>query len=223
MVKGEWIDITQPLTSRIANWPGDTPFSYEVVATKAETGSVNIGKITTSTHIGTHIDAPFHFKNDGEKVSELDINIYIGMCRIIDVSGYSQINKTVLCKANITGVTRILLKTSVPNNAEQFPSTIPYITEEGANYLGENGVKLVGVDVPSVDPLDSKELVGHHSLHKNGIHILENVMLDNINPGDYDLIALPLAIEEGDGSPVRAVLRPVSLIEQGRGNGFEKT
>ncbi|MDE5415111.1 arylformamidase [Alkalihalobacterium chitinilyticum] len=204
-----WIDISQPLTSSIAHWPEDTPFSYDVSYTKEQTGSVNIGKITTSVHIGTHIDAPFHFKNDGAKVGELDINVYIGPCRIIDVSNASKIDADTLSQYDLEGVTRLLLKTSVPNNPSAFPNEIPYITKSGAEYMQQKGIILLGVDVPSVDPLDSKELEGHHALHEHGIHILENVMLDQIEPGDYELIALPLAIIESDGSPVRAVIRPI--------------
>ncbi|MEB1808895.1 MAG: arylformamidase [Bacillaceae bacterium] len=204
-----WIDISQPLTRSIAHWPEDTPFSYDVSYTKEQTGSVNIGKITTSVHIGTHIDAPFHFKNDGAKVGELDINVYIGPCRIIDVSSASKIDADTLSQYDLEGVTRLLLKTSVPNNPSAFPNEIPYITKSGAEYMQQKGIILLGVDVPSVDPLDSKELEGHHALHEHGIHILENVMLDQVEPGDYELIALPLAIIESDGSPVRAVIRPL--------------
>lgn len=78
-----------------------------------------------------------------------------------------------------------------------------------ADYLGSKGVRLLGVDVPSVDALDSKEMETHHALYRNGIHILENIMLDEIEEGNYELIALPLPIKDGDGSPVRAVIRPI--------------
>lgn len=204
-----WIDISQPLNAKLAHWPGDTPFSYELSYTKEQTGSVNIGRITTSLHSGTHVDAPFHFDQDGAKILDLDINVFIGPCRIIDVSAFSEIDRKALNEHSLEGVIRLLLRTSVANNPEVFPEKIPYITKEGALYLAEKGIKLVGVDVPSVDPLDSKELAGHHTLHQKGIHILENVMLDHVQPGDYDLIALPLPIAGADGSPVRAVIRPI--------------
>ncbi|WP_096199827.1 arylformamidase [Bacillus sp. FJAT-45350] len=206
----KWIDISQPLNNQIAHWPEDTPFAYEVSYSKEETGSVNIGQIITSTHIGTHIDAPFHFLNEGTRVIDLDINLYIGTCRIIDVSPHFEINEKVLREFPLDGITRLLIKTHIPNNPHEFPKEIPFITKEGASYLGQKGIKLLGVDVPSVDPLDSTELEAHHSLHGNGIHILENVMLDQVEPGEYELIALPLPIESGDGSPVRAVIRPIS-------------
>jgi arylformamidase len=205
----QWIDISQPLNRDLAHWPGDTPFSYEETYTKEQTGSVNIGKITTSLHSGTHVDAPFHFMNNGAKISELDINLYIGPCRIIDVSSHMRIDREVLSQFNLDGITRLLLKTSVPNNPTLFPENIPFITSDSAAFFKEKGIRLIGVDVPSVDPLDSKEMEGHHALYHNGIHILENVMLDHVKPGDYDLIALPLPLEDADGSPVRAVIRPI--------------
>ncbi|MCD8511889.1 MAG: arylformamidase [Bacillus sp. (in: Bacteria)] len=209
MVEGGWIDISQPLTKDIAHWPEDTPFSYEVSYSKEQTGSVNIGRITTSTHIGTHIDAPFHFLNDGDRVLDLDINIYIGPARLIDVGETKEINEKALEQFQLEGITRLLIKSTINNNPTAFPKEIPFITKDGAEFLKSKGIRLVGVDVPSVDPLDSKELQGHHALYENGIYILENVMLDQLQEGDYELIALPLAIKEGDGSPVRAVVRPI--------------
>ncbi len=93
MKTSEWIDISQPLNNDIATWPGDTPFSYEVSWSKEESGSVNVGKLTMSIHTGTHIDAPFHFDNDGKKVLDLDIQVYVGPTRIIDVSNLESIGK----------------------------------------------------------------------------------------------------------------------------------
>ncbi|WP_404357693.1 arylformamidase [Cytobacillus firmus] len=209
MTKKGWIDISQPLTNAIAHWPGDTPFSYETAFSKEQTGSVNIGRITTSLHTGTHVDAPFHFNDEGEKILDLDIELYIGPARVIDVSGYEKVNSEVLKKFDLEDAERVLLRTSVPNDSKVFPNRIPELTEDMADYLGSKGVRLLGVDVPSVDQLDSKEMETHHALYRNGIHILENIMLDEVEEGNYELIALPLPIKDGDGSPVRAVIRPI--------------
>ncbi|KML41702.1 MULTISPECIES: arylformamidase [Bacillaceae] len=209
MTKKGWIDISQPLTNSIAHWPGDTPFSYETAFTKEQTGSVNIGRITTSLHTGTHVDAPFHFNDEGEKILDLDIELYIGPARVIDVSGYEKVDSEVLKKFDLEGTERVLLRTSVPNDSEVFPNRIPELTADMADYLGSKRVRLLGVDVPSVDQLDSKEMETHHALYRNGIHILENIMLDEVEEGNYELIALPLPIKDGDGSPVRAVIRPI--------------
>lgn len=203
----QWIDISQPLSNTIAHWPGDTPFTYETSWTKAETGSVNVGKITTSVHIGTHVDAPFHFDDEGAKIIDLPLDVFIGPARIIDVSSVDIINSETLRAFDLSGVKRLLLKTSLPNCPNRFPEKIPALSPDLGPFLKEKGVVLLGVDMPSVDPLDSKDLETHHSLAKNGVHILENVMLDHVECGDYELIALPLPLKDADGSPVRAVIK----------------
>ncbi|MBO1625586.1 arylformamidase [Bacillus arachidis] len=209
MKESDWIDISQPLNNDIATWPGDTPFSYEVSWSKEQSGSVNVGKLTMSIHTGTHIDAPFHFDNNGKRVLDLDVNVYVGKARIIDVSGIESIGAKELEKFPLDGIERLLLRTSSHGNAQEFPQVIPYLRADIAPFLSKKGIRLIGVDVPSVDPLDDKELAAHHQLFKHGIHILENVVLDHVQDGDYELIALPLALTDADGSPVRAVLRPL--------------
>ncbi|MED1411030.1 MULTISPECIES: arylformamidase [Bacillus] len=209
MKTSQWIDISQPLNNDIATWPGDTPFSYEVSWSKEDSGSVNVGKLTMSIHTGTHIDAPFHFDNDGKKVLDLDIDVYVGAARVIDVSGLESIGKKELETFNLEGVGRLLLRTSSHGKAQEFPEEIPYLRADIAPFLSSKGIRLIGIDVPSVDPLDDKELAAHHQLFKHGIHILENVVLDDVVDGDYELIALPLALTDADGSPVRAVIRPI--------------
>lgn len=206
-----WIDISQPLTATTGHWPGDIPFSYALSATKAETGSVNIGKITTSLHTGTHIDAPYHFDDEGERVHELKIGPYIGTAKVIDVSAYDSVGKKELASLSFGRTARVLLRTRAaqPPPSSPFPQRVTHLREDIAPFLQERGIVLVGVDAPSVDPLDSKALPAHHALHRHGVHILENVVLHHVQPGDYELIALPLAIHGADGSPVRAVIRPL--------------
>lgn len=202
------IDISRRLEKGVPTWPGDTAFSYEVSWSKEQSGSVNVGKLTMSIHTGTHIDSPFHFDNNGCKVMDLDLQLYIGPARMIDVTGKSSIGAEDLAAYDLDGVTRLLLRTSSWSNPDVFPSEITYLKADLAAFLNKKGIRLIGVDVPSVDPLDSKELAAHHGLHAYDIHILEGLALDHVNPGDYELIALPLPLAEADGSPVRAVLRP---------------
>lgn len=205
----EWIDISQPLQNGHAEWPGDTPYSFEVVYKKEDTGSVNIGKLTTSTHMGTHIDAPFHFDNDGEKVHELPIDLYIGRARVIDLTGITSVGRKELAQFDFGGAERILLKTGKREDLTVFPDGFVYLREDVAPLLKERGVRLIGIDTPSVDPEKSKTVDAHHALHAHQIMILENIVLDDVSAGDYELIALPLSIVGADGSPVRAVIRPV--------------
>jgi arylformamidase len=203
------IDISQPLRIGIPPWPGDTEFSFDLVQTKEQGGPVNVGRILLSAHTGTHVDAPFHFDAAGEKVLDLDPAVYVGPARVIDASAHESVGAAELRGFSLGGFPRLLLKTGSWRDRNAFPESITHLRPDAAPFLAGRGVRLVGVDVPSVDPLDSKDLPAHHALHANGIHILEGVVLDGVEPGDYELVALPLALRDADGSPVRAVLRPL--------------
>jgi arylformamidase len=206
-MSSRWIDISQRLDEKVAVWPGDTPFTYKVNWGKEESGSVNVGEINMSVHTGTHIDAPFHFDNSGKKVIDLDLDLYIGNARVIHLPNKTSIGVHELSSIDLNGVTRLLIRTDAWRERYVFPQTIPHIQPELAAYLSKLGVRLIGLDLPSVDPLDSKELFAHHELAAHGIHILEGLVLDDVLPGDYILAALPLPLVEADGSPVRAVLK----------------
>ncbi len=201
------IDISQPLIRGVPVWPGDTEFAFDLAWRKEESGSVNVGRITMSTHTGTHIDAPFHFEDDGSKVIELDPAVYVGHARLIDLFGVESIGAEDLEGRVPGGITRLLIRTGSWRDRDGFPDNITYLRPDAAPLLADRGVRLVGVDVPSVDPIDSKDLPAHHALHANGVHILEGLVLDGVEPGDYGLISLPLPLQESDGSPVRAMLR----------------
>jgi arylformamidase len=199
-------DVSMTLSIQTPEWPGDTPFSYEMTWTKEESGSVNVGKISTSTHIGTHIDAPFHFDNEGDKVHEIDLERYIGPAVVIDCTGKKKVNAKDLSERLTDFPAIVILKTNSWDDRLAFPKSIPYLDPEIGDFLKRKGVKLLGVDLPSVDAIDSKELITHHALHKNDVYILEGLILDDIKEGTYRLVALPLKIEGSDGSPVRAIL-----------------
>lgn len=201
------IDISRRLQKGVPTWPGDTPFSYEVSWSKEQSGSVNVGKLTMSIHTGTHVDAPFHFDDDGRKIAELDLNLYIGPVRVIELKNKSSIAAKDLEGLELQSVERLIIRTSSWHDETRFPEEITYLEADVAPFLSKHGIRLIGVDVPSVDPLDSKVLSAHHSLHQHDIHILEGLDLEHVAEGEYELIALPLFLTEADGSPVRAVLR----------------
>jgi len=201
------IDISRRLENGTPTWPGDTPFSYEVSWPKEVSGSVNVGKLTMSIHTGTHVDAPFHFDSEGKRVLALDLNIYIGRAMVIDLTDKKSIGSEDLAAFDFNGCERLLLRTGSWKNPSVFPDEITILHPDLGPFLKEKGVRLIGVDVPSVDPLESKELPAHHSLDFHGIHILEGLDLSGVKPGEYELIALPLPLAEADGSPVRAILR----------------
>ncbi len=204
-----WIDITQPFQNTIATWPGDTPFHFELAFTKEQTGSVNIGRFTTSTHTGTHADAPYHFDVNAPTIEQLDVNIYIGEALVIDLSDKTEICRGDLEEINFYGVSRVLFKLHSIVDTQRFPNRVPVIHPEIAAFLHEKGIRLIGVDCPSVDALESKSLDTHHALYRHGIHIIENLMLEQVLPGLYDFIGIPLKIVGADGAPVRAVIRKI--------------
>ncbi|MEB7657418.1 cyclase family protein [Mammaliicoccus vitulinus] len=200
-----WIDVTQTLTNDIANWPGDEPFQFKLSATKEETGSVNIGSISTSTHIGTHMDAPFHFDNDGIKIHEIDVNRLIGDATLVEFIGEKLITRELLEHVDIKG-TIVMIKTKYEAHSDVFPDTVPVLTEDAIAYLSSIGIKVFGIDVPSVDDIDSKTLDNHHAFNRYDIINIENLLLENVTQGYYDFIGLPLNIVGADGSPIRAVI-----------------
>jgi len=200
------LDISQPVRGGTPVWPGDTEYAFDLAWTRKESGSANVGRIRMSTHTGTHVDAPYHFRDDDDRVADLNLEAFIGPARMIAVDEES-IGTSELERYDLEGVERLLIRTGSWRDRTVFPETITYLRPDAARFLAEKGVRLVGVDAPSVDPLDSKDLPAHGALRANGIHILEGLVLDRVEPGDYELIALPLALEEADASPVRAVLR----------------
>lgn len=204
------LDISQPLHTGMAIWPGDTKFSFQLTWTKEQSGSVNVGQIQLSTHTGTHIDAPFHFDEKGQKVHQLDLSLYVGECQVIHLSEEQSIRVEDLQQYDLAGVKRLLIRTDFWKDRTKFPTNIPCLTPDAVTYLGAQGIKLIGFDLPSVDPIDSKELEVHHAMNSYGIHILEGLVLDHVEEGEYELIALPLPIHSGDGSPVRAILRTIN-------------
>jgi len=203
------IDITHPLSDRTASWPGDTLVHFHLAWKMSDGASVNVGSLTTSVHSGTHTDAPFHFLKDGTTVDQLDLNAYIGPARVIDVQGISAIGPEQFRGLDLARTPRVLLKTGGWPDVCKFPERIAVMTPGTPTFLRSQGVVLVGLDVPSVDELDSKDLPIHHELGRCGISILENLNLRDVPAGEYELIALPLRIEGGDGAPVRAILRTI--------------
>jgi arylformamidase len=205
MKNSEMIDISMELSSQTPEWPGDQPFDYKLSVTKEESGSVNVGQYKSSTHIGTHVDAPFHYDEDGIKIDELPLDVYRSTAQVADVRGLAKITREELPPLE-EGVTTLLLKTDTWKNRSQFPESWPLFDPSIAEWMAENGVRLLGVDVPSVDAETSKELPMHTAMNRNGRYILEGIVLDGVEAGVYELIALPLKIKGAEGSPVRAVL-----------------
>ena len=199
------IDITMELGGTTPEWPGDVPFQFQLSVTKEQSGSVNVGQFTTSSHIGTHIDAPFHYDGAGIKIDELPLDVYMSTAQVMDVRGVSEIARDHL-KQPEPGVTTVLLKTDFWTDRSVFPHDWPLFDPSIAEWMKEHGIRLLGVDLPSVDSETSKELPMHQAMNRNARFILEGIILIEVPEGVYQLAALPLKIKGADGSPVRAVL-----------------
>ncbi len=203
-------DISEPIEPATATFPGDTPFSQQWVLRQERGGSCNVSAITMSVHVGTHTDAPLHFDVAGADIASVDLGAYLGPCRVIDVRGAGSpplVPAAALAPDVLRGVVRVLLRTRDQHDHRTWDPGFTALGADAARVLVAAGVRLVGIDTPSIDHADSKELDGHHVLHDGGVAILENVDLRGVPPGDYELIALPLRIVDGDSSPVRAILR----------------
>ncbi len=206
-------DITRPLHATTAPWPGDIPFEHRLTWKIADGAAVNVGALNMSTHMGTHADAPFHYLPDGPTIEMLDPALFIGPAVVADVTtaGWS-IGRAALADAarhfQDGKVPRLLLKTGGWPDSTRFPDRLPLLAPDVPAFLGAAGVRLLGLDVPSVDAIDSKDLPIHHALADANICIIESLDLSAVPTGVYELIALPLRIAGGDASPVRAVLRP---------------
>jgi len=200
-------DISRPIHPGMPRWPGDTPAEFNLVSTIPEGSSCNVGRLQMSVHTGTHADAPYHYNQAGAKIHELPADLFIGPARVVDVRGHATITPALLAAHDFTATPRVLFKSDSWTDAASFPASWPLLAADTPAWLGARGVRLIGMDVPSVDHLTSKDMAIHHLLDTADIIILENLDLRAVSPGVYELIALPLKIKDADGSPVRAVLR----------------
>ncbi len=199
-------DISHTLQEGVPAWPGDWQF-YREVSSRIEGGEgSNSSNIRTALHTGTHLDAPKHTIENGLTVDQISLSVAIGPVLVISVNGpvigVDDLKSVVAKKAR-----RVIFRCpGLDAQLRSFPEDFTYPGPDAANLLVEAGVLLVGTNAPSVDPPDSVALKTHRILMAAGIVVLENLFLDEVPDGEYELIALPLKIAGGDGSPVRAVL-----------------
>ena len=208
-------DISRTLSNDLAEWPGDEPCRFRLTREKTKGASVNLGAISMSLHNGTHADARFHFDADGESIEKASLQTYLGRATVVDLwqAFLDSKEKHLITSEDlrpsaeaIAATSRILVKTGRWTDSTVFPKQIPVIAADVPAWLQKNGVKLLGLDLPSVDEIDSKSLQNHHALAHVGIAIIESLDLSNVASGIYHLAALPLKIAGGDGAPMRAVL-----------------
>jgi arylformamidase len=204
------IDVSVLLRPGLPTYPGNQPFEFEAVKRIANGDSANVSKVLMGTHSGTHVDAPRHFFDDGPGVDALPLDLLMGRTRVIDVPVRGGITEQHLASAGLREDLRVLLRT--PNSAlwntdDGFHEDYTYIAENGARYLVEQGVKVVGVDYLSVEQFRKPGAPAHHALLGGGVVIIEGLDLSEAEAGAYEMYCLPLRIEGSDGAPARVVLR----------------
>jgi arylformamidase len=203
-------DISPPISPATPAFPGDTTYQQRWTAEIGPGCPVNVSAITMSPHLGAHADAPLHYAKDAPAIGAVDLDPFLGRCRVIHAIGKGAlIRKTHLEHAADGLPPRVLVRTSAKAPTEWSPHFSAFAPDTIA-WLASLGVKLVGIDAQSVDPADSKTLDSHMQLLAHDLRVLENLVLDGVDAGDYELIALPLKLAHACASPVRAVLRSLS-------------
>lgn len=203
------IDISPPVSAASGHFEGDTPFGVERPWRLEDGASCSVSRVSTSTHIGAHADAPAHFLAGGDTIDQVDLHAYLGPCQLLRVPVDAELDAARLREAVDPAATPRVLFCGHRENRVDFPPTYPLLTLGAIRWAADHGLCLLGTDAPSMDPADSKELPRHKALGGAGIAILENLALSHVEPGRYELIALPLRWEGLEAAPVRAVLRPL--------------
>ena len=210
MVKSGWIDISVPICDGMVHWPGDPPVRVHRVKDIDSGDSHTLSALSMGSHTGTHIDAPAHFIKGGTTVDRTPLNVLVGKTRVIEIKDKESIKFTDLVQFNIRRGERILVKTrnSTLWKSAAFSKDFVFITPEAAQFLAERGVKLVGVDYLSIGGYRQGGKVQHQVLLNAGVCVIEGLNLSRVAPGNYSLVCLPLRLENGDGAPARAIIKP---------------
>ena len=204
-------DISPPVHAGTPVFPGDTPFEQHWSWTIGADGPVNVATLRLSPHTGAHADAPLHYDPQGEPVGALALEPYLGRCRVIHAVGCAPLVRWehLAHAVDATLPPRVLVRTYAQAPVDTWDPALAAFAPETVERLADLGVLLVGIDTASIDPADSKTLPSHQVVRRRGLHVLENLLLDGVPEGDYELIALPLKLTTADASPVRAVLREI--------------
>ena len=201
-------DISPPVQPGSPVFPGDTPYQQRWSAQIEPGCPVNVSAITLSPHVGAHADAPLHYDPAGRAVGTLDLAPYLGHCRVIHAIGVHPLILWEHIAHAVQGLPpRVLVRTYARAPVDRWDASLAAFAPETVERLADAGVRLIGIDTASIDPADSKALASHQVIRRRDVRVLENLVLDAVPEGDYELIALPLKLTTADASPVRAVLR----------------
>ncbi len=201
-------DISPPVSAASPVFPGDTAYAQRWTAEIAPGCPVNVSAITLSPHVGAHADAPLHYDPQGAAIGAVDLDPYLGPCRVIHAIGRGPLVEWDDLAHAANGLPpRVLVRTYAQMPVDRWDGALAAFHPDAIEQLADRGVLLVGIDTASIDPADSKDLPSHQVIRRRGLRVLENLVLDAIAEGDYELIALPLKLVTADASPGRAVLR----------------
>ena len=201
-------DISAPVHAASPVFPGDTPYSQQWCATIAPGCPVNVSAITLSPHVGSHADAPLHYDAQGAAIGAVPLDAFIVPCRVVHAIGCGPLIEWRHIAHAAEGLPpRVLVRTYERMPVDAWDGQLAAYAPETVERLADLGVVLIGIDTASIDPADSKTLESHQVIRCRHLRVLENLVLDAVPEGDYELIALPLKLTTADASPVRAVLR----------------
>jgi len=201
-------DISPPVWEGAPVFPGDAAYRSVWAARIGPGGPVNVSTITLSPHTGAHADAPLHYDDTGAAIGHLALEPFLGRCRVVHAIGCGPLVRwehMAHAEAGLPG--RVLVRTYLSAPIDRWDPCLAAFAPETVERLADLGVMLIGIDTASIDPAESKSLDSHQVIRRRGLRVLENLLLDDVPEGDYELIALPLKLTTADASPVRAVLR----------------
>jgi len=189
-------------------FPGDTPYAQKWTWQLGPECPVNVSGITLSPHTGSHTDAPLHYDTTGASIADVALDPYLGRCRVVHAIGVGPLIQPANLSDSLSGVpARLLVRTYRRAPIDTWDPDFTAFAPASIDLLHQHGVRLIGIDTPSIDPEQSKTLDSHQRVRAHRMSILEGIVLDDVEAGDYELIALPLKLAGCDASPVRAVLR----------------
>ncbi|KQP13223.1 arylformamidase [Pseudorhodoferax sp. Leaf267] len=202
-------DISPPVYVGAPVFPGDTPYQQKWAATIGPGCPVNVSELTLSPHVGAHADAPLHYAPDGASIGHTELAPFLGRCRVIHAIARGPLVawEHIAHAIDATLPPRVLVRTYERAPVDRWDPLLAAYAPETVERLAALGVRLIGIDTASIDPADSKTLESHQAIRRHDMRVLENLVLDDVPEGDYELIALPLKLITADASPVRAVLR----------------
>ena len=210
--KDGWIDISVCLQSGMVHWPDNPPVRIERMLDMEHGDVANVSKISMGSHTGTHMDAPLHFVRESTSLDEMPLTTALGRARVIEIHDPESVKPGDLDPHQIRRGERILFKTQ--NSARDWPAAafiedFVYISQEAARYLAGCEVQVVGIDYLSVGGFWKDGAETHQALLEAGIWIIEGLDLSHVEPGEYELVCLPIKVERSDGAPARAILRAI--------------